>query len=207
MYGKVDLKSGIWINRPAECSAETEKIRIKTSPETDLWQKTYYGFKRDTAHMFVFESYEKYFSFSVKTRFNYKKLFDQCGVVVYQNGNNWFKASSEYEDAGKQKLGSVVTNNGFSDWASQDIGSEIQEIYYRISRRYNDFLIEWSKDGKEFAQMRILHLFQGCKKVSFGIYAASPGNSSFEAEFSEMEMTECVWKEYQFQATAGNESK
>lgn len=196
MFGIPDLKSGKWINPPVKFTADADKINIITDPKTDLWQKTYYGFQRDNAHAFVFETYEKYFSFTVKARFDYKKQFDQCGVLIYQNSNNWFKSSVEYENEKMQRLGSVVTNNGFSDWASQDISTDIKEVYYRLSRRYNDFLIEWSKDGKEYIQMRIFHLFQGCKKVNFGIYAASPSDSSFEAEFSEMLISESVWEEH-----------
>ncbi|MDR1696177.1 MAG: DUF1349 domain-containing protein [Endomicrobium sp.] len=196
MTAITDTKNGIWINPPEKFSLSGESVKITTNPKTDFWQKTYYGFKNDNAHAFVFETYEKYFSFWVKAKFEYKKLFDQCGAVIYQNGNNWFKASAEYENEKTAKLGSVVTNNGFSDWASQDIGAGIKEIYYRLSRRYNDFLIEWSKDGKEFRQMRIFHLFQGCKKVNFGIYAASPSDSSFDAEFSEFRFTDCVWQEH-----------
>lgn len=196
MFGIPDIKNGKWINPPEKFLTNESGIRITTNPKTDLWQKTYYGFQNDNAHAFVFETYEKYFTFTVKASFEYKKRFDQCGVIIYQNSNNWFKASSEYENEKTQKLGSVVTNNGFSDWASQDINAEIKEIYYRLSRRHNDFLIEWSKDGQTFYQMRIFHLFQGCKKINFGVYAASPSDSSFEAVFSEMLISECIWKEH-----------
>jgi Uncharacterized conserved protein len=191
-----DIGNGRWINSPEKFAAGTDNIKITTNPKTDFWQKTYYGFQNDNAHAFVFETYDKYFSFTVKADFNYMKRFDQCGVTVYQNSNNWFKAGAEYENGKIQRLGSVVTNNGFSDWASQDISSGIKTLYYRLSRRYNDFLIEYSNDGKEFFQMRIFHLFQGCKKVNFGIYAASPSDSSFEAVFSEMRLTDCVWEEH-----------
>ena len=34
----------------------------------------------------------------------------------------------------------------------------------------------------------------GGGKIRFGIYACSPENSSFKAIFSNMELTECVWK-------------
>jgi regulation of enolase protein 1 (concanavalin A-like superfamily) len=191
-----NVKNGTWIKPPEKFILGEDSVKITTNPNTGFWQKTYCGLKNDNAHAFVFETYEKYFSFYVKVKFDYKKRFDQCGVVIYQNSNNWFKASAEYENEKIQKLCSVVTNNGFSDLASQDINADIKELYFRLSRRHNDFLTEWSKDGKEFYRMRMFHLFQGCKKVSFGIYASSPLDSSFEAEFSNMRLTECVWEEY-----------
>ncbi|MDE6596433.1 MAG: DUF1349 domain-containing protein, partial [Oscillospiraceae bacterium] len=33
-------------------------------------------------------------------------------------------------------------------------------------------------------------------EIQFGIYACSPEQSSFEAKFSHMEMTECKWLEH-----------
>ncbi len=79
---------------------------------------------------------EEYFSFTVKTDFsNSHTRFDQCGVVVYQDSENWIKGSIEYENEDFQHLGSVVTNHGFSDWATQEIPASVKSIYYRLSRR------------------------------------------------------------------------
>lgn len=50
---------------------------------------------------------------------NYR--FDQCGVVMYLDSDNWFKVLIEYEDEQIQGVGSVVTNHGYSDWATTDI--------------------------------------------------------------------------------------
>jgi regulation of enolase protein 1 (concanavalin A-like superfamily) len=67
---------------------------------------------------------------------------------MYQNSDNWVKASIEYENNELAKLGSVVTNLGYSDWATTDIPNKIVKIiWYRLSRRGPDFLIETSEDG------------------------------------------------------------
>lgn len=47
---------------------------------------------------------EKYFSFVVKTEFESKHHFDQCGVVVYLDSENWLKGSIEYENETFQHL-------------------------------------------------------------------------------------------------------
>ena len=62
----------------------------------------------------------------MKTEFESSCRFDQCGVVMYLDSDNWFKASIEYEDEKIQRLGSVVTNHGYSDWATTDISSDIK---------------------------------------------------------------------------------
>ena len=185
-----------WIRKPKDILIDDKKIEIYTEPNTDLWQRTYYGFRNDNAPILQTKTKEKYFSFTVKTVFESKHRFDQCGVAIYIDSENWFKASIEYENENYQRLGSVVTNNSYSDWATQDISASIKEMYYRLSRRESDFLIEYSEDGVNFKQMRIFHLFKADNEIPFGIYACSPENSSFKAVFSNMEITECKWLEH-----------
>lgn len=192
-----DYKQLFWKFEPKKYQITEDKIEITTEAHTDLWQKTYYGFCNDNAPMLCFTTDEAFFSFVVKTSFNSQHRFDQCGVCVYQDSNNWIKASIEYEDENFQRLGSVVTNNGYSDWASTDIPAATNFMYYRLSRRESDFCIENSIDGVNFKQMRIAHLFAGDKSVNVGIYACSPENSSFTANFTEMEITECKWLAHQ----------
>ncbi|MDA1469773.1 DUF1349 domain-containing protein [Brachyspira hyodysenteriae] len=161
------------IREPKNILIDDKKIEIYTEANTDLWQRTYYGFRNDNAPILQTKTKDKYFSFTVKTIFESKRCFDQCGVIIYIDSENWFKASIEYENENYQRLGSVVTNNGYSDWATQDISASIKEMYYRLSRRESDFLIEYSEDGENFKQMRIFHLFKGDDEISFGIYACS----------------------------------
>ncbi|WP_238881878.1 DUF1349 domain-containing protein [Clostridium sp. YIM B02551] len=193
---KFDLNNCFWINKPKNHEANKDKIIITTDPNTDFWQRTYYGFRNDNAPALLIKTEEKYFSLTIRTDFNSKKLFDQCGVIIYQNSDNWFKASIEYENEEYQRLGSVVTNKGYSDWATTDIDGTIKTMYYRLSRRESDFCIENSYDGKVFTQMRIFHLFEGNEKINIGIYACSPSDSSFEAIFSEINISECLWEEH-----------
>lgn len=78
------------------------------------------------------ETEEKYFSFTVKTEFDSKNRFDQCGIVMYLDSENWLKASIEYENQSFQhlgsNLGSVVTNNGYSDWATTEIPANVKSM-------------------------------------------------------------------------------
>lgn len=187
-------KELFWVRRPAEFLIGEDRAEIVTEPQTDLWQRTYYGFRNDSAPLLLTKTSKQYFSFTVKTSFNGKNRFDQCGVAVYQDAENWLKTSAEYENEEFQRLGSVVTNGGYSDWATTDIPASVREIWYRLSRRGADFCVECSEDGKNFRQMRICRLHAGDGEISFGIYACSPGNASFRAVFTDMTIGECVWK-------------
>lgn len=196
-----------WTHKPNKFTITDSLITITTDPKTDLWQRTYYGFQNDNAPVLQMKTSRKYFSFTVKTEFNSSALFDQCGIALYLDSENWMKASIEYENNEFQRLGSVVTNNGYSDWATHDIPSSIKEMWYRLSRRESDYYIETSTDGITFHQMRAFHLFHGDGEISFGIYAASPVDHSFTAKFTNMEVSECKWADWSAQDTGFSETK
>jgi len=190
---KFDHNKLHWIREPESFSIEEGRIEIVTKPLSDLWQRTYYHFKNDNAPVLQMETEEKFFSFTVKTQFESKQRFDQCGVVMYLDSENWLKASVEYENEDFQHLGSVVTNLGYSDWATTEIDAGLKSMWYRLSRREDDYCIECSDDGLRFKQMRICHMHKGAGRISFGVYACSPENSSFRALFTDMEIGECKW--------------
>lgn len=190
---KFNINKLQWIREPADYTISTDTIEIVTEPHTDLWQRTYYHFRNDNAPVLQMETDEKYFSFTVKTQFQSKYRFDQCGIIMYLDSENWLKGSIEYENERFQHLGSVVTNNGYSDWATTEIDANIKSMWYRFSRREDDYCIECSEDGVAFKQMRVCHMWNGGSTIHFGIYACSPENSSFKAIFTGMEITECKW--------------
>jgi regulation of enolase protein 1 (concanavalin A-like superfamily) len=66
-------------------------------------------------------------------------------------------------------------------------------MWYRFSRREDDYRIECSNDGKVWKQMRIAHMHEGGGTIRFGIYACSPEDSSFTAVFSDFALGECAW--------------
>ena len=166
---KIDLRSFKWTREPAAYFVDENKIEITTKPYTDLWQRTYYHFRNDNAPLFQMTTDTKFFSFVVKTDFTRSNhRFDQCGVVVYLDSEN-------------------------SDWSTTQISADIKSMWYRLSRRDDDFCIESSTDGVVFQQMRICHLHEAKDEIQIGIYACSPENSSFQAIFTHMEILECQW--------------
>lgn len=191
---KMDQMDLVWERAPEEYKIGENIIEITTMPGTDLWQRTYYHFQNDNAPVLQQETEERYFSFTAKTEFaKASHRFDQCGIVMYLDQDNWLKASCEYEDGTFQHLGSVVTNHGYSDWATTAIPGDIRTMWYRLSRREDDYCIECSYDGINYTQMRVCHMWEGAGKIRFGIYACSPEDSSFTAYFSDLKVTPCVW--------------
>ena len=188
-----EFKNPEWTRLPESYVIGQDSIKIVTAPRTDLWQRTYYHFRNENAPVLQVRTKEKFFSFVVKTVFESKHRFDQCGVVLYLDSENWLKASIEYENEEFQHLGSVVTNHGYSDWATTAIPADIKSMWYRLSRREDDFCIECYQDGVSFSQMRVCHLWEAKDEIRFGIYACSPEDSSFKATFTNLAVTECQW--------------
>lgn len=197
---KLNTQEMKWTREPKNYTITSDKIEIITEPHTDLWQRTYYHFRNDNAPVLQISTDEKYFSFIVKTDFESKNRFDQCGVVMYLDSENWLKGSIEYENEQFQHLGSVATNMGYSDWATTEIDASIKSMWYRFSRREDDYCIECSKDGITYSQMRICHMWKATDTIQFGIYACSPEASSFKATFTNMKITKCQWTAHDGQA-------
>ena len=196
-----DINGLRWIREPAHYVIGEGRIEITTAPGTDLWQRTYYHFRNDNAPVLQLETDEKFFSFVVRTDFTgAHHRFDQCGIVMYLDSENWLKGSVEYENEEFQHLGSVVTNHGYSDWATTAIPAQVKTMWYRFSRREDDYCIECSRYGEHFSQMRVCHMWEGAGRIAFGIYACSREDSSFTAIFDHMELTECKWLAHDGQA-------
>ncbi len=207
----IDFSQWNWINPPQKYFISETMIELITDPRTDFWQRSYYGFRNDNAPAFLVECSEN-FTFSAKAINEYQHRYDQSGLIIYLDSENWFKASIEYENEKFSRLGSVVTNLGYSDWATTDIALP-KEIWYRLSRRGPDFLIEYALDGEDFKQMRVFHMqklgettpemgkqnppSKPDQPINIGIYACSPLDSSFSAKFMEFKFEPCQWQAHE----------
>ena len=79
-------------------------------------------------------------------------------------------------------------------YCSSEIRADIKSMWYRFSRREDDYCIECSEDGIRYKQMRICHMWEGADRIRFGIYACSPEDSSFKAIFTDINLMECQWQ-------------
>ena len=66
----VDFTNGKWIFEPKFSEVNTDSVSITTEPNTDLWQRSYYGFRNDNAPALQIES-EENFTFTAKANFTY----------------------------------------------------------------------------------------------------------------------------------------
>jgi regulation of enolase protein 1 (concanavalin A-like superfamily) len=186
------LPSGFyWFHEPRRYQLGAG-LEIFTDEKTDFWQNTHYGFQRDDGHCLLTRCAGD-FSLMTQVEFRPREMYDQCGLMVRLDSQNWIKVSTEYENEHASRLGSVVTNLGYSDWATQDIASSQREMGYRISKRGCDFLLESSFDGLDWRQLRITHLHKPAAYVDIGVYACSPIGRDFWCRFKSLEISENTW--------------
>ena len=178
-------KNFYWFNEPRQWRGG-DGLTISTDRETDFWQRTHYGFCRDNGHC-LFTAFEGNFVLATHVRFQPRSQYDQCGLMVRIDAENWIKLSTELENKQISRLGSVVTNLGYSDWATQDVSSSVTERWYRISRHGNDFILESAEDGEDWRQLRVAHLHKATTRIEAGIYACSPIGEAFQCCFTCLE--------------------
>lgn len=185
---ELDLSRFAWINQPEEFAIHGDTLEFTTAAKTDLWMHTMNGTDLVNAPMLVTETSVKEFTFQVKTDFSdARDLYEQCGMVVYIDENNWFKSSVEKWDDQTGLLGSVCNQDGHSDWAPSPISSKHKKVWYRLARKGCDFIVESSLDNKTYNILRFFHLNGADEAIKIGFYACSPGeNGGFKAVFTDM---------------------
>jgi len=179
-----------WRCPPSAWSVANSRLTIQPDVNTDFWQKTHYGFEADNGH-FLFMRQEGNLVLSTKVRLFPVHQYDQAGLMVRFSPQCWLKTSVEFEPDGPSRLGVVVTNEGYSDWSTQDFSDLADQLAFRIRREGDDFFVECSH-GRErnrspevWSQLRVahLHLPKGAA-IECGLYACSPKDKGFRAEFS-----------------------
>lgn len=166
---------------------------VRSKAKTDFWLKTHYGFEVMNGHVFYNEMMTD-FQAEVQLCMDPNSKYDQAGLFVMISEKCWLKTSLEYIPDGPSHLGAVVTNNGYSDWSTQDFPTELatQQLHFRIVRKRGDYII-YVKNSCQWEQIRIAHLMEdiGNAPVKIGFYTCSPSkNNGFETEFLDFTIEE-----------------
>ena len=92
-----------WLNEPQQWEIKDGKTLVMDVPaKTDFWRISHYGFTVDDGP-FYYATYGGEFEAKVKITGNYVTTFDQMGLMLRIDHENWIKAGVEYVD-GKQNV-------------------------------------------------------------------------------------------------------
>jgi regulation of enolase protein 1 (concanavalin A-like superfamily) len=189
---KRELPEGFsWLNEPQQVQV-ANGLHITTEPKTDFWQRTHYGFQFDSGHALL-SSQPGDFEMRTHVRFEPNNQYDQCGLYVRLDTDNWIKLSTEYISPRLSMLGAVVTNLGYSDWSTMELDHDPGQMWYQINKNGSDFLLQASADGRTWQQLRIAHLHAPCQSIQAGIYACTPKDGQFTCTFTRLIITENSW--------------
>ncbi|GGO09041.1 DUF1349 domain-containing protein [Saccharibacillus kuerlensis] len=179
------------MTEPEKQTVEEGVLKLHTQPDTDFWLKTHYGFERYNGHV-LYDEIEGDFEAITELAMNPKYMFDQSGLFVEIDRDNWLKTSVEYIPNGPSHLGAVVTRDGYSDWSTRNVDTDLlkRRLQFKVTREGNDFFIHAREAGREWEQLRIAHL--RCPEeavLKIGLYSASPGTEGgFETSFYSFEI-------------------
>ena len=181
-----------WYCEPVEWSVDEQagQLHIVTDGDTDYWQRTHYGFRRDNGHFLYAETQG---DLELETRVRYQPLsdFDQAGLMVRFSAEEWIKTSVEMERDGSYHLGVVVTRGGYSDWSTQLFPSGPVDISLRVCRVAHDYAVYWHTAASGWVQLRMAHLDPptGAAPLLCGLYAASPASGGCSVRFAYLRIT------------------
>ena len=168
-----------WFNEPESWKIEEGTLYMDVTPQSDYWRISHYGFTVDDAP-FLYTLRGGEFEVKVKVSGEYKTRFDQAGLMIRIDEENYLKTGIEYVD-GKYNLSTVVTHHT-SDWSVIQLDKPIPYIWIKAVRRLDAVEIFYSFDDKEYVMMRNCWI-QDNKPVMVGLMAASPDGDGFQAKF------------------------
>jgi hypothetical protein len=173
-----------WMNEPASSNRSGDKLVVRSRAKTDFWRKTFYGYITDNGHFFHLPANGE-FTFQARVNGQYGALYDQAGLMVRLDAENWMKCGTEFFDG--QRHASVVFTRDFSDWSTMPDLSNTAPVWWRAVRKKDSLETLCSLDGKNFTSVRQGY-FAPDARVEVGIMCAAPEGPGFEATFDELQL-------------------
>ena len=173
-----------WFNEPSQWEIKDKKLTLFATPQSDYWRIAHYGFTVDDAP-FLYTTYGGECEAKVKITGDYRERYDQAGMMIRIDHENYIKTGIEYVD-GKYNLSAVVTHHT-SDWSVITLDRAVPFIWIKAVRRLDAVEIYYSYDDQTYTLMRIAWL-QDNTPVQVGLMAASPDGQGFQASFEHFQV-------------------
>lgn len=177
--GRPRLEKMSWFNEPAEWEIRDDSLIMGVTAQSDYWRIAHYGFTVDDAP-FYYAEFGGEFEAKVKVSGEYKARFDQAGLMLRIDHENYIKAGIEFVD-GKFNISVVVTHHT-SDWSVIKLDRAVPFIWIKAVRRLDAIELYYSFDDEEYTLMRIAWM-QDNTPMRVGLMGASPDGDGFTARF------------------------
>lgn len=174
------LANARWYGEPAEWQLSDDVLTLTTGNKTDFWQDTFYGFRRDDGH-FLGVPIDSDFSAIVTFEAQYEELYDQAGLMMRGDSENWLKAGIEYTDD-ITNFSVVVTRDGRSDWSVIGVPKTSGPQQIRLTRIGNAVIVHYLGRDNSWQLMRLAD-FPKQADVHVGPMACSPERAGLKVQF------------------------
>lgn len=175
-----------WMNEPASAKMIGSELTVRSKAKTDFWQKTFDGYVADSGHFFHLPATGD-FKFTALINGKYATQYDQAGLMVRIDAENWMRCGTEFIDG--KRYASVVFTKTYSDGSTLPDLSETEAIWWRVVRKNDSIETFCSLDGSKFMSVRMGY-FPTQKTVDVGLMCCAPSGTGFDATFRELTLEE-----------------
>ena len=173
-----------WMNEPASAKIDGTGMTVRSRAKTDFWQKTFDGYVADSGHFFHLPASGN-FTFTALINGKYATQYDQAGLMVRIDAENWMRCGTEFIDG--KRYASVVFTRTYSDGSTLPDLSETDPIWWRVVRKNDSIETFCSQDGDKFMSVRMGY-FPTQKTVEVGLMCAAPSGPGFDASFKALKL-------------------
>ena len=174
-----------WFNEPASSKINGNELTVRSKPKTDFWQKTYDGYAADSGHFFHLPASGD-FKFTALCNGNFATQYDQNGLMVRIDADNWMRCGTEFIDG--KRFASVVFTRTYSDGSTLPDLSQTAPIWWRLVRKNDSIETFLSLDGQKYMSVRMGY-FPTQKTVDVGVMCCAPtGGRDFDSTFKSLKL-------------------
>ena len=168
-----------WFNEPTKWEIKNNSLTMNVTPQSDYWRISHYGFTVDDAP-FLYTLRGGEFEVKVKVTGDYIARFDQAGLMLRIDHENYIKAGIEFVD-GKYNLSTVVTHHT-SDWSIIALDRPVPFVWIKAVRRLDAIEVFYSFDDVTYTLMRNAWMPDN-HPIMVGVMAACPDGNGFKSRF------------------------
>ena len=203
----------LWLNEPPEWSMVGDTLTMHTGARTDFWCRTMQDemsaqdwedraleppeYVVDNGHLY-YEVVDGDFTLTARVGGDYNAQYDQVGLFLRQDADNWLKATVEviygswspnYHYSNPAHIvGCTLTVDGWSAWAPlPESENNPTTIWVRVSRSNNTFFVDYSETGERFDLVKVFSM-PGADELMVGAYSTSPTGFGFDARVDHFSM-------------------
>ena len=178
---RIPYTAGIWQNPPEQENYSGESLFVTSKSGSDFWRETYYGFIHDSGHCLLVD-FPIGIAIEVSFINSFNELYDQAGIFISINENEWMKAGIEFSD-GSSQLGAVVTHQ-FSDWSLSPVPQwNGKEVTIRASRNEDAVIFRAKTLDQPWVTFRVAQLNRDAVAKA-GLFCCSPSREGLIIEFT-----------------------